>query len=394
MTAGRSANPLCFLIDEDFVFRNDLAKQLRRDGIDVVDFSDSSRIVDMVDDQSPDIVFINLNGPAPHECIRTLLALKECEYPGIVQLFGRCEMTLLESLNKVGAGCSLTMLPPIQKPIKAATVHKIILDQKFSATSTASTSSGGAVLSDALLRDLVKFLYQPKFDLKTHTMIGVEVVARVAHPKLGLLTPDQFLKGADEEDLLKLSRLALVNALKSSAHFHELGISLLVAINIGVENLLQLAISDLILMHRPQRSDWAGILLEVPERQVINKIERLKARLPQLQQSGALIAIDNFGRGSIQMNVLNQIPVSEIKIDRSLVQGCATNTGNANICKTCIQMAHNFGSRAVAVGISTDTELQTLRGFDCDIGQGFLLGKPMGMQTIDTFIESFKSQLK
>jgi EAL domain-containing protein (putative c-di-GMP-specific phosphodiesterase class I) len=390
MTADRSSNPLCFLIDEDFVFRNDLAKQLRRDGIDVVDFSDSSRIVDMADDQSPDIVFVNLNGTAPHECIRTLLALKECEYPGIVQLFGRCEMTLLESLNKVGADCSLTMLPPIQKPIKAATVQKIILDQKFSTTLIVS---GGALLSDALLRDLVKFMYQPKFDLKTNIMVGVEVVARVAHPKLGLLTPDEFLKGAGEEDLLKLSRLALVNALKSSAHFHELGISLLVAINIGVENLLQLAIPDLIMMHRPQCSEWTGILLEVPERQVINKIERLKARLPHLQKSGISIAIDNFGRGSIQMNVLNQIPVSEIKIDRSLVQGCATNTGNANICKTYIQMAHNFGSRAVAVGISTDTELQTLCGFDCDIGQGYLLGKPMGAQGIDALIENFKKRM-
>jgi EAL domain-containing protein (putative c-di-GMP-specific phosphodiesterase class I) len=390
MTAGRSENPLCFLMDEEFVFRQDLAKQLRRDGVDVVEFSDSSRIMDMADDQNPGIVFVNLNGAAPHECVRALFALKECEYSGVVQLFGRCEMTLLESLNTVGTDCSLTMLPPIQKPIKAATIHKIIFDQKYN---TASTSSGGALLSDALLKNLVKFLYQPKFDLKTNTMIGVEVVARVAHPKLGLLTPDQFLKGADEDDLLKLSRLALVNALTSSAHFHELGISLLVAININVENLLKLAISDLVLMHRPQCSVWAGILLEVPERQVVNKIERLKVRLPKLQQSGVSIAIDNFGRGSTHLHILNQIPVSEIKLDRSLVQECATNTGNANICKTFIQMAHNFGSRAVAVGISTDADLRTLCGLDCDIGQGFLLGKPMGRQAIDTLIASFKSRI-
>lgn len=390
MTAGRSSNPLCFLIDEELVFRQDLAKELRRNGIDVVEFLDSYRIMDMAEDQDPDIVFVNLNSTAPHKCVRVLLALRECRYSGVVQLFGRCQMALLESLNTVGADCSLTMLPPIQKPIKATTIHKIILDQKYN---TVSTSSGGVLLADALLRDLVKFLYQPKFDLKTNTIVGVEVVARVFHSKLGLLAPDQFLKGADEEDLLKLSRLALVDALMASAHFHELGVSLPVAINISVENMLRLAISDLVLLHRPQSSEWAGLVLEIPERQVVNKIDFLKARLPKLQQSGVSIAIDNFGRGSANVHVLNQIPVSEIKMDRSLVQGCATNTGNANICKTFIQMAHNFGSRAVAVGISTDADLQMLCGFDCDIGQGFLLGKPMDRQAIDKLIASFKSRI-
>jgi EAL domain-containing protein (putative c-di-GMP-specific phosphodiesterase class I) len=87
---------------------------------------------------------------------------------------------------------------------------------------------------------------------------------------------------------------------------------------------------------------------------------------------------------------LNQVPFSEIKIDRSLVEGCATNPGNAKICKTLIQMAHNFGCRAVAVGISAEADFQTVSQFDCDIGQGFLLGKPMSEPQIDALIASFK----
>ena len=73
-------------MDDDFAFRQGIAKELRRDDIDVVEFSTSARFVDMIDDQNPDIVFLNLNSAAPHECVRALLALKECDYSGAVQL--------------------------------------------------------------------------------------------------------------------------------------------------------------------------------------------------------------------------------------------------------------------------------------------------------------------
>jgi EAL domain-containing protein (putative c-di-GMP-specific phosphodiesterase class I) len=223
-------------------------------------------------------------------------------------------------------------------------------------------------------------------------MIGVEVVARVAHPELGLLAPDQFLKGADEESLVKLSRIALVNGIRASAHFQEAGVGLQVAINMSVDVLLQLRIADLVLLHRPERSDWPGIILEAPERQVASKIESLKARFRGLQQSKVAIAIDNFGHGSFCLATLNEMPFAEIKIDRSLVEGCAANAAQANICKTVVQMAHNFGSRAVAAGISTEADLKALLALDCDWGQGFLLGKPINMQSLDTWIAKFNGR--
>lgn len=383
----RSANPLCFIVDEDFAFRQDLAKELRREDIDTVEFSTSSRLIDMIDAQNPDIVLVNLNTAAPHECVRALLALKECRYAGTVQLFGHCEPKLLESFKTIGLDSALTMLPPLQKPIKVATIHNILRDRKLG---TAPAAAVGVSLKDALSKNTVKFLYQPKLDLKTGFVVGAEAVARIAHPQLGLLSPDQFLKGADQEALLNLSRAALVDAIRASTHFHQTGIALQIAINISADNLLALPISDLALMHRPERGDWAGIILEVPERQVVNKIEALKARAPKLQESGVSIAIDNFGRGSTSWNVLNQIPFCEIKIDRSLIDGCATNPANAKICKTVIQMAHNFGCRAVAVGISAEADFQTLRQLDCDCAQGFLIGKPMSVREFDALIASFK----
>lgn len=386
----RSGKPLCFLVDEDFAVRQDLARGLRRQDVDVVEFSSSDRFADMVDEQNPDIVFVNLNKAAPHECVRALLALKDCGYCGAVQLFGRCEPKLLDSFNIVGADCALTMLPPLIKPLEFAKIHRIVLERKRGATAPAAAS--GVSLREALAKNLIKFLYQPKVELKTGIMIGTEVLARLAHPERGLLAPKEFLKGADEEDLTALARLTLVNAVKVSEHFLELGIALRPSINIGIDNVLRLPIADLVLMHRPDRNDWPGIVLEVPERQVASRIGPLAARFPGLRRAAAALAIDNFGGGSFRLGILNQIPFAEIKIDRSLVEGCGTNASNANMCKAIVQTAHSFGSKAVAVGISTEADLQALFAMDCDIGQGPMLGKPITLQEFDALIANFKGR--
>jgi EAL domain-containing protein (putative c-di-GMP-specific phosphodiesterase class I) len=376
-------------MDEDFAFRQDLAKELRRQDIDVVEFSNSARFLDMIDDQNPDIVLIHVNTAAPHECVRALLALRECRYSGAVQLFGQCEPRMLESFKTIGLDNSLAMLSPLQKPIKVTTLHRIIRDRGLGAVPSQSASVS---LKEALAKQLLTFFYQPKLCLQTSEIVGAEVVARIAHPEVGIITPEQFLKGADEETLLQLTRLALVHAIKTSARFHEQGEALQLSVNISADMLSRLPISDLVLMHRPERPDWAGLLLEIPERQVVNKIELLKSRVPKLLQSGVSLAIDNFGRGSFCVNILNQMQFSEVKIDRSIVDGCAANPANVKICRALIQMAHSFGCRTVAVGVSTPTDLQTLRQLDCDMAQGFLLGKPMTAQQMDSLVASSKGR--
>jgi len=382
--AARTVNSLCFIMDKDFVFRQSLATELRRTGIDVVELSASSRLPDMVENQNPDIVLVNVDRMAPHECVRTLMALKECSYAGAVQLFGNCDLAALDSLNLVGADCTLTMLQPLQKPIKAATLHRIISDRKLGSP---PASPGSVTLSEALARDLVTFLYQPKFDLKAKNLVvGAEAMARVNHPTFGMLTPDRFLKGADQDDLLNLASHALVNAARSSVHFHQLGLAMQISINIGVENLLALPISDIVSRYRPERNDWGGVLLEITGRQLLNKSATLTRLLTELQQANIPIAMDNFGVGALYLDVLNQIKCAEIKIDRSLVEGCASDAGKRRICKSIIQLAHNFGALAVAVGVSNEADFNTLTGLDCDLAQGFLFGKPMTVGEIDSLI--------
>jgi EAL domain-containing protein (putative c-di-GMP-specific phosphodiesterase class I) len=385
----KSANPLCFLMDEDFSIRQELARELRRRDVDVIEFSSCDRFKETIARQSPDIVFVDLNRATPHKCVRALLALKECSYAGVVQLFGQGDAKVLESFNTIGIDCALTMLPPLTKPIGFAAVHKIIMDRKLVA---APAPLGAPSLEAAIERNMVKFLYQPKLELKGGVIVGAELLVRIVHPERGLLTPDQFLTGNNEDSLVDLSRLALIEAVKASARFLELGIALRPSINISMSQLSRLPIEDLVLMHRPEQSDWPGLILEVPAQQVGNKIEALKTRLPRMQQTGISIALDNFGLRAFDLNLLNELPPAEIKIDRALVDGCASNVGSANMCKTIIQMAHNFGAKAVAVGISTVADLHQLSEFGCNMGQGFLLGKPVSQQQMSALILSVKNK--
>jgi EAL domain-containing protein (putative c-di-GMP-specific phosphodiesterase class I) len=315
------------------------------------------------------------------------MALKECTYKGAVQTFGISDVRTLDSFKIIGSDCSLKMLPPIRKPIKVSNIQRVILGQKLNL----GTKPAGTSLNAALAKGLVKFLYQPKFDLKRNAIVGAEVVARVVHPEHGILLPDQFLKGADEDSLLRLARLVLTNSLKTSAHFHKLGFPLQLAINISVDSMLRLPVGELAVLYRPEQGEWSGIVLEIPERQVVNNIEMIATQWDRIKQSGISIAIDNFGRGASSLAMLKRVQFSEIKIDRSLVEECDVKKGNAIICKSIVQIAHNFGSLATAVGISAKLELKVLAGLACDFGQGYFLGKPMRFEELNTTIKNLRA---
>jgi EAL domain-containing protein (putative c-di-GMP-specific phosphodiesterase class I) len=228
--------------------------------------------------------------------------------------------------------------------------------------------------------------------LKKRQVIGAEAFARIDHPKDGILSPARFLAGAADEDLLELARRALVNALELSARFDKLGISLQFAINLSAEALLKLPIAEIVLAHRPANDRWPGIVLDIPETQVINRITVLREKLQQLSQYGVALAIDNFGRAHSSFAAFRYLPFSEIKIDPSFVQGCGGNQGNASVCKGMIELAHVFSRRAAAVGIEAPEDAKQLMQLDCDIAQGYMFGKPMLDRQLITMVAEGRAQ--
>jgi EAL domain-containing protein (putative c-di-GMP-specific phosphodiesterase class I) len=388
-SAAGARHALCFVVDTDFGYLQGFSKSLRGLGVNTVEFVNSARLGENVENHNPNIVFINLNATDPYDCTRALFSLKECKFGGRVQLFGRCEPAFLESFRKIGNDASLAMLPVLQKPVDFTTVRKVIQEQKLN---TEPVSPPDLTLKKAIASNWIGFLYQPQVDLKQKMVVSAETFVRVSHPQHGLLSPARFLGGASEEDLTELATQAIAKAVQTSARFFNAGVPLKFAININLETLTKLNVAILVEKHRPQDDQWPGLVFDVTETQVLTKTALLKARIAGLHRAGVSVAIDNFGRGSSSFGIFKELSFSELKIDRSFVQGCAENKGSANVCKTMIELAHNFGSKASAVGIETSEEAQKLAELGCDLGQGYLFAKPMTEQELMDMVMAARNQ--
>ncbi|MFZ2065039.1 MAG: EAL domain-containing protein [Xanthobacteraceae bacterium] len=233
------------------------------------------------------------------------------------------------------------------------------------------------VIAEALRNRWFEIWYQPKIDLKRKCLAGAEALARIRHPQLGVLLPGSFQPEVDDESVAELAQQALVATLCDWSMFEEAGFNLHLAINVPVGVLLKLPIETLVKEFRPQSERWPGLLVEVTEDQIVRDLALAQKIASQLQVSGIKIAIDDFGAGYSSFSSLRQLPFAELKLDRSFVQGCATDATNAAICQTAIDLAHRFGSAAVADGVESQADLQALMVMGCDFGQGALVSPPM-----------------
>lgn len=232
-------------------------------------------------------------------------------------------------------------------------------------------------VDEALRNNWLEIWYQPKIDLKRKCLAGAEALARIRHPQEGMLWPESFLPGIDEESLAHLTEHALLTTLRNWSIFDDAGFNLHLAINVPASALSKLPIAEIVTQNRPKTENWPGLILEVTEDQIVRDIALAKECAGELKACGVTIAIDDFGAGYSSFSSLRDLPFAELKLDSSFVKNCAIDATNAAICQTAIDLAHRFGSKSVAEGIESMTDLQALVVMGCDFGQGMLVAPPM-----------------
>jgi EAL domain-containing protein (putative c-di-GMP-specific phosphodiesterase class I) len=232
-------------------------------------------------------------------------------------------------------------------------------------------------IDEALDNGWFEMWYQPKIDLKRKCLAGAEALACIRHPRFGTLPPGSFLPGVAEGSVARLAEHVLIVALGSWTLFDQAAFNLQLAINMSVSVMVRLPIPALVDKHRPTSDRWPGIILEMCEDQIVRDIKLAQEIAKQLGRSGIKIAIDDFGAGYSSLSSLRELPFTELKLAESFVKNCAADATNAAICQTAIDMAHRFGSAAVAKGIETAADLQALMVMSCDLGQGALIAPPM-----------------
>jgi EAL domain-containing protein (putative c-di-GMP-specific phosphodiesterase class I) len=372
--AGEGARvPVCFVVDDDASIRHFLSLIMHGAGIDTEEYGDGKSFGQAAAKRSPDLVFLNI-GLESGEAIEAILALAKRGYFGFVQLMSSRGSAVLEHVKSVGEQHKLQMLPVLKKPFDTSAIMRIMQELKLGHPAPMAARIG---LDEALRKGWIEFWHQPKIDLRKKQLAGVEAFARARHPQYGILSPGAFMPGATEPELAALSELALISALKAGLNFGKLGINLRFAVNIPVSALVKLPIPDIVRAHRPQLDNWPGLIIDITEEQIVSDLALANDMTKRLAHLNVKLAIDDFGRGYSSLARLKELPFVELKLDRTFVSDCGTDKVNAPLCKTVIDLAHNFGSAAVAIGIEKAADALALTSMGCDLGQGFLLGQPM-----------------
>ena len=365
--------PICYVVDEESSIRHFLSLVLHGSGVDTVEFPDGAAMRKAVESRPPALIFHNISLESA-DAIESVVALGKLRYRGAVQLMSARGAAVLEHVKAIGTQHKLQMMPVLKKPFETDTIIKIIQELKLGMPPAVAAR---LELDDAIKNKWIEFWYQPKIALRRKQLAGAEAYARVRHPQHGLVLAGAFTANASEAANVRLAELALESALKTSAHFSKLGVNLRLSVNIPVPALLKISVPDIVQAHHPADQKWPGLIIDVPEDQIVGDLALASELSKKLEPHNVRLAIDNFGRTFSSLAKVDELPFEELKLDRSFVADCGTDKVNAPLCKSVIDLAHNFGRYVVAVGIEKAADALALVSMGCDYGQGFLLGQPM-----------------
>lgn len=233
-------------------------------------------------------------------------------------------------------------------------------------------------LDGAIERGEMLMLYQPQVRIADRRPVGAEALMRWNSGARGLVSPEVFIPIAERTgQIKKLTIWALNTVLRQSAHWKHAWGELAVAVNVPAELVAQHDLPDLVenAMRLWGRED-VQLVLEITERSLMDSRHSFEI-LSRIRALGAKVSIDDFGTGYSCLAYFKNIPADELKVDRSFVTGLLSDPASAHVSTLIVDLAHRFGLSVAAEGIEDEATLQVLRGIGCDVGQGYLFGKPL-----------------
>lgn len=234
-------------------------------------------------------------------------------------------------------------------------------------------------LKEAIAENQLLLFVQPKIDMATREAIGGEALIRWLHPTKGMIFPDQFIPFAEQTGVISdITNWMLVRACQVLADYKKQGIYISIAVNLSTRDLNNYQLPEQLTVLLAQYGlSTQSLKLEITESSLMQDPERAQTVVRKLADMGFHLAIDDFGTGYSSLAYLRQLPVQELKIDRSFVMFMDKNSGDASIVKSTIDLAHNLGLKVVAEGIESASVLNQLAMLGCDEGQGYFIGKPL-----------------
>jgi diguanylate cyclase (GGDEF)-like protein len=237
-------------------------------------------------------------------------------------------------------------------------------------------------------RDELFLVYQPKMELKTGHIVGVEALMRWRHPTLGLVSPVQFIPIAEESGLIEsMGHWALEVACRDARRWEDEGHPVQVSVNLSARQLNRPKLVEEVAQTLAQAGlAPAQLELEITESGVMHNPTRAAAQLRELRELGVSLAIDDFGTGYSSLSYLQRFPLSTLKIDRSFIKDLPGDDDASALTAGIIGLAQRLRMTVVAEGVETIEQLAFLRASRCDQIQGFFLSKPITADEMSQFL--------
>ncbi len=246
-------------------------------------------------------------------------------------------------------------------------------------------------LRGAIRRNEIHTWYQPKIRLPDGAPVGAEALVRWKHPEFGWMSPDEFVPAIEEAGtVVHLTRFVLKDAIEQCRKWEDEGRVLQVSVNVSARDLIDDYLPHYVLqLLREQDLPPERLTLEVTENSVMRQFNRVITVLECLRDIGVRLSLDDFGTGQSSLAQLRDIPLRELKIDKSFVMSLPENAQNEAIVRTTIKLAHSLGLKVVAEGVENEEALQLLAGAGCEQAQGYFLSKPVYPEVFEQWLADY-----
>ncbi|MDR3419352.1 MAG: EAL domain-containing response regulator [Nevskia sp.] len=328
-----------------------------------------------------DLVVTDLRMPIM-DGVELIRHLAEWHLARAVIIASGLDPALLQSVETMARAYGLQVLGAIPKPLSPQRLAQLVL--RYKAMDAEHKASAAAEISIATMREALRsgeiyVEYQPKVECAGRRVAGVEALARWRRADGSLVPPAEFVAFAEREGLIDLLTYRVLDqACADLTQWAQAGYTLNVAVNISMLSLSEVRIADRI-------ADKAcaigckphNIILEVTETALAKETAKALDVLTRLRLKGFGLSIDDFGTGYASMQQLSNIPFTELKIDRSFVNGCAERPRMRSVIETSLELARKLGLSSVAEGVEAREDWDVLQAMGCDYAQGWLISKSL-----------------
>jgi EAL domain-containing protein (putative c-di-GMP-specific phosphodiesterase class I)/ActR/RegA family two-component response regulator len=302
---------------------------------------------------------------------------------------------LMFAVETMAQAFGIDLLGTISKPVTAAKLKALLDNYTPLAEQSSGTAGPTFTFSEVgigLQKRQFEPYFQPKIELATGQVKGLEIFARWNHPEHGVLGPSAFIDALEQNNRIDFLDWSMIEmAVERCREFHDQGIPTSISVNLAPETLAHpnfvRQITACVGRHRVL-PDY--LTFEMPESSVLNSDPNFIERLVRLRMMGFGLAIDDYGTGRSNLQLLARIPFSELKIDRSFVDGASRRRPLSTVLRSCLSLAHSLDRMSVAVGVETRQDWDFLQELGCTYAQGYHIANPMAAADFPGWLEDWR----